>query len=609
MEGNRPPIVIPGLSTLIGLSTFLLTILILRWGKPILMPVALAILLTFLLAPLVKSLRRLKISQPLAVIIAACFVFSVLTGLLWTLGHEMTRLASGLPEYKGNIRQKIEDLDLASRGSPVQKVRRILQELRGDLKSKTANSERSAHVSEPVPKPVPVVVQNENPLDNWVVPSALGSFIDVVGTGALVLVLVIFMLLHRLELRNRLIRLAGSERLPTMTHALDEAGARISRYLLMQTMVNTSYGVVVGIALFVIGLPYALLWAFMAGLLRFIPYVGAWLGAIFPLALALASFPGWYSVVLVAGVFVVLETVNNMLVEPLLYGHSAGVSQVALLIAVAFWTWIWGPIGLALATPLTVCVVVLGKYVPAIAFLHVLMGDEPVLEERLIFYQRLLAHDEAEVGEIVTNRLRKQKFVQVYDDLVIPALITAKLDHHRNELSENAHMRIIAHIRRLIPESGPVESETSSDPLIIGVASSDHSDEVALQMLAQVLAARGIPLQILRANQLDSAPDPAISPIFCVVSTAPSSPRKSKLVCRELRKKAPGAKIYLIRLGTQFAAEQISDLLSEIDGLEGTLEAAEKTLEETVSNRVPRKHLPQSGNPTDQAAGLAVIIP
>jgi hypothetical protein len=308
----------------------------------------------------------------------------------------------------------------------------------------------------------------------------------------------------------------------------------------MQTMVNTSYGVLVGIARYFIGLQYALLWAFMAGLLRFIPYVGAWLGAIFPIALALASFPGWYSVLLVAGVFVVLETINNMLVEPLLYGHSAGVSQVALLIAVAFWTWIWGPIGLALATPLTVCVVVLGKYVPAIAFLHVLMGDEPVLEEQLIFYQRLLANDQAEVGKIVTNRLRKQKFIQVCDDLIIPALVTAKQDHQRNELSENAHLQIIAHIRGLIPESGPVEPKNSSDPNIVGVASSDHSDEAALLMLARVLAAEDIRLQMLRANQLDSTIAPAISTVFCVVSTAPSSPRKSKLICRELRKRHRG---------------------------------------------------------------------
>lgn len=577
MEGKQSSVRIPGLSTLIGLATFLLSILILKWGKPILMPVALAILLTFLLAPLVNRLRRFKINQPLAVIIAACFVFSALGGLVWTLGHEMTHLAIGLPEYKDNIRQKIEDLDLASRGSPVEKLRRIFQELRGDLRSKTPGTARSPHSAEPAQKPVPVVVQNENPLENWAVPSALGPFIDVVGTAALVVVLVIFMLLHHLELRNRLIRLAGFERLPTMTRALDEAGARISRYLLMQTMINTSYGVLVGVALYFIGIPYALLWAFMAGLLRFIPYVGAWLGAVFPIGLALASFPGWYSVLLVAGVFALLELFNNMLVEPLLYGHSAGVSQVALLIAVAFWTWIWGPIGLALATPLTVCVVVLGKYVPAIGFLHLLMGDEPMMDERLIFYQRLLADDEVEVREIMAKGLRKQPFVEICDELLIPALISAKQDRLRNELSDTAHAKIIALTRRLIVETPTSGEKSFEEPGIVGVPAADESDELALLMLKRVLEASGAGLMLQSADQLESI-DASNTGSFCVMSLSPSSLRKPRSLCRELRQKSPHGRIFIARLGTPFAEEQVSELLPEIDGIECTLKTAARTL-------------------------------
>ncbi|MDB6037664.1 MAG: hypothetical protein JWM99_1505 [Verrucomicrobiales bacterium] len=573
------------------------------------MPVALAILLTFLLAPLVNRLRRFKINQPFAVIIAACFVFSALGGLVWTLGHEMTRLAIGLPEYKDNIRQKIEDLDLASRGSPLEKLRRILQELRGDIKSKNPGPSNETHTSEPTQKPVPVVVQNENPLENWAVPSALGPFIDVVGTAALVVVLVIFMLLHHLELRNRLIRLAGFERLPTMTRALDEAGARISRYLLMQTMINTSYGILVGVALYFIGLPYALLWAFMAGLLRFIPYVGAWLGAIFPIGLALASFPGWYTVLLVAGVFAVLELFNNMLVEPLLYGHSAGVSQVALLIAVAFWTWIWGPIGLALATPLTVCVVVLGKYVPAIGFLHLLMGDEPVLEERLIFYQRLLADDEVEVREIMTNRLRKQPFVEICDELLIPALISAKQDRLRNELSEKAHLKIIAQARRLITESPLPAMKSSGDPGIIGIPAADDSDELALLMLGRVLETNGIGLLVRRSDQLESPEVMSNTPIFCVMSLAPSSLRKPRAICRELRQRSPHGKIFIARFGTPFAEEQVSELLPEIDGLECTLKTVSRTLRPAPQSNKSVEGTHSDAIPAPVAAPLGTTQP
>ena len=219
--------------------------------------------------------------------------------------------------------------------------------------------------------------------------------------AVVVTVLAIFMLLERRELRDRVILLIGYRRMTATTRALDEAGARISRYLLMQSIISGSFGVAVGLGLFLIGVPYAVIWGCLAAALRFIPYVGVFSAALLPFALSLAVFPGWLQPALVVGLFLVLDVVANMVIEPWLYGHSAGVSQVALLVAVLFWTWLWGPVGLLLATPLTVCLIVLSKHLPALGFIVVLMGDRPVIEAKARYYQRLLARDQDEAADIV----------------------------------------------------------------------------------------------------------------------------------------------------------------------------------------------------------------
>jgi len=236
--------------------------------------------------------------------------------------------------------------------------------------------------------------------------------------------------------QETLIRLIGYGRMTVTTTALQDAGARISRYLLMQSIINSVFGLAVGLGLFLIGLPYAALWGFLAAVLRFIPYIGPWVAAIIPSALALAAFEGWIWPIAVAGLFVVLELFTNMILEPLLYGDSAGVSQVALLVSVAFWTWLWGPIGLLMATPLTVCLVVLGKYVPQMEYITVLMSDQSVAEKKIIYYQRLLAMDRDEAAEIVEEYVMAHPPEQVYDAVMLPALHFARLDRERDGLTE-----------------------------------------------------------------------------------------------------------------------------------------------------------------------------
>jgi predicted PurR-regulated permease PerM len=343
-----------------------------------------------------------------------------LGGIGCVVTWQFTALANELPQHAENLKHKLADLRGMGHGGVIEKVQQTIEEVLSERHQ--APPPRSGGLSGTEPeRPVPVVVQGPSVL--WSLPTLL----EPLASAGLVVVLVIFMLLKHSDLRNRLIRLEGYRQLTTATKALDEAGQRISRYLLMQSIINGSFGVGVGLGVFLIGVPYALLWGFLAATLRFIPYVGPGLATILPSAPSLAVFPGWWQPVLVIGLIAALELTNFMVLEPWLYGQSAGVSEVALLVAVAFWTWLWGPVGLLLATPLTVCLSVLSRYIPQLDFINTLMGDEPALELPTIYYQRLLAKDADEAAEVVETYEQTHAPEDVYDDIVVPAALAAAL--------------------------------------------------------------------------------------------------------------------------------------------------------------------------------------
>ena len=350
-------------------------------GRDILVPLALAILLSFMLAPIVIRLRRLGLGRIPSVFAVVVLLFVVLLGLGSIVASQVVHLAENLPRYEWNLRAKIRDLPIAvPSGGVVERTTDMLRDLREELEKATKGPEAKgtdAAAEQPVK---PVLVQVQEPVAPMQTLRELGGpLVKPIATAGLVLVFVIFMLLQREDLRDRIIRLVGSGDVARTTEAMNDAAKRISRYLLMQLVINVLYGLPVGIGLYLIGVPNPILWGLLATILRFIPYVGPMIAALFPIALSFAVAPGWTVPLLTIALFVTLELFSNNILEPWLYGSSTGLSPVAVLVAVVVWTTLWGPVGLLLSTPLTVCLVVLGRHVPQLAFFDVLLGDEPAL--------------------------------------------------------------------------------------------------------------------------------------------------------------------------------------------------------------------------------------
>jgi predicted PurR-regulated permease PerM len=552
------------------LPTVVLVIAALYWAQAVFIPVAISILLTFLLSPVADSLERLRLGRVVSVILIVILAFSFLIAVGWLVSFQLTSVANELPTYRKNIQQKIADIRGAGKGGALEKVQKTAEEVKKEL----AKNDEAVKAQ---PKPREVVVQAEQSSTFWPLPLDIAPMLERLASGGLAIVLVIFMLIQREDLRNRLIRLVGYGRLTTTTRALEEASQRISRYLLMQSTINASFGLAIGVSLSLIGLPYALLWGFLAAMLRFIPYVGPWAAAIMPSALSMIVFEGWMWPALVIAVFLILELINNMILEPLLYGESAGVSEVGLLVAIAFWTWLWGPVGLILATPLTVCVVVLSKYVPQLDFISVLMGDEPVMQSNVSYYQRLLAGDQDEAEEILEDYLKTHPMEQIYDDVLVPALNDVKRDFKFGKLDESSQQFVFGATRNILEELNSLKPKTSANTTasvkptsididhsaappkvrIVGCPVRDEAEELALLMCRQLLASTRYEMEVLADEALTSEVVDQVAEkrpaLICIVSLPPGGLAQTRYLCKRLRLRFPDTRILIGRLGTQTA--------------------------------------------------------
>jgi predicted PurR-regulated permease PerM len=489
------------------IASLCLTVAALYLGQEVLKPIALAILLSFLLAPIAHRLERLKFPRGVAVVVVVLFAFSVIGTVSYVVYGQVADLAEKLPEYKGNIESKINSVKGHFGGGAIDKASKVVAEISHDVSTSqpsTAPAIAGAHktdnsIAHPAAAPVavtPVAPENTTASQRLL---TLLTYLEPLARVGLVIILVIFILLQRDDLRDRIIRLAGHGHLNVTTQALEDAAGRVSRYLMAQSLINGCYGIAIAVGLYFIGVPNSALWGLLCGLMRFIPYVGPWIGASMPIFVAVGVFEGHLKVALTLGLFVACEVLTSMFFEPLVLGARTGVSPLAILIGAAFWTWIWGPIGLVLATPLTVCMVVMGKYVPQLEFLNILLGDEEVLAPRFRYYQRLLAEDPEDAAELIEEYLKEKPLEEIYDTVVIPALAMAERDLRHGRIDVERHQQIIDVVHEMVKvgwEQSVTKTHSAegvpSDICAICLPARGEADEVAALMMAQILTEAGI---------------------------------------------------------------------------------------------------------------------
>jgi predicted PurR-regulated permease PerM len=392
-----------------------------------------------------------------------------------------------------------------------------------------------------------------------------GPLTGILETAGIVVIFTLFILMRREDLRNRLLRLAGSDQLNVMTEALDEASQRLGRYLLLQFVVNAGYGLLFGLGVYLIGIPHPLLWGVFGTLLRFVPYIGTPVAALFPMGMALAVFPGWSQVGLTFALFLLLELTIANLIEPWLYGSHTGVSSFAILVAAIFWGMLWGPVGLILSTPLTVCLILMGRYIPQLNFLEILLGDEPVLSPQAHYYQRLLALDDGEARDIADKYLKQNPIASLYDSVLIPALSLAEKDRHMNVLDETRTKFIHQSTRELVEELYEVcQNATSpdSDDLsaiaettrfasgqrIVCVPARNEADEIVGTMVMQLLRRAGYEadaLPIAAVSTMLEQVEQLHPEIICVSALPPFAAMQAKSLCKQLRQRCPDVRILL----------------------------------------------------------------
>jgi predicted PurR-regulated permease PerM len=549
-----------------------LVVVVLHWAQAVLVPFAVAVLLTFVVTPPVAWLQRWVGRVP-AVLLVVTLVFAVLGLTGWGLTRQMDYLADDLPRYRTNILAKIADVRGAGKGGSVEKMQETIKDIETDLGRSDAPKGTIAR---------PVVVTSEQ-VTGFAGFAWLAPIVGQLGTAAFVLAMVIFMLLERRDLRDRLIGLVGHGQLAITTKAFDEAGTRVSRQLLMQSLVNLIYGVAVGIGLHFLGVPYALVWAALGAALRFIPYIGPVLGAGAPIMVSLAALEGWAGPLWVVGLFVVLELFTNLVLETVLYAGAAGVSQVALLASVAFWTWLWGPLGLLMATPLTVCLVVLGKHVPGLEFVGTLMADTPALAPEHGYYQRLLARDQAEAADLIERHIKTEPHRSVYDALLLPALNYAERDRLEQRLSPEEETAVIDATRELLSDAAdsirrlnpaPFEAPDQQslpgprEPLrVLGYAANGVADELALAMLAHVLDDLPIAVEITRtrmqASELVSLVHERGFTVVCIADLPPSPASKTRYLVKRLRIAFPEVRVLVGRWAPPALADESTQVLRD----------------------------------------------
>jgi predicted PurR-regulated permease PerM len=519
-----------------ALFTTVIVVTVLKVAQDVFIPLALAILCTFLLAPMVESLTRWHIKRLIAVIVSLALGLALIVGLGTLVFNQFADLAKELPSYQRQLRTNLAQFGGALRGG-VAETTHAFEEL-------TKEIDRVAP-SEPKPRGVGKVQVVEPPATALeTIRNVVGPVVRPVGTTLAVIVLVAFMLLRLPDLRDRILRLLGARYLHLTTEALNDAAGRVSRYLLMQIVINGWTGLAVTTGLWVLHVPNAVLWGALTLVLRFIPYVGVWMAAAIPLALSFAVFDDWTRPLMVFGLFAVLELFDWSVLEPWLYGSHTGVSPVALLLAAGFWTWLWGFAGLFLAVPMTVCAAVMGKYIPQMKFLQVLLGDEPVLEPHERLYQRLLSSNRDEADSVLQAALRQSSILEVCDAIIVPAMLRAEEDHDRGTLTDARRQTILEHINEWVDErlelmtpsmSRFASAEVPARAAVLCVPASGRTDEIIAKLFQAAIIERNLSARIIGPDAAEIVKGDHGSRAIVISAVPPEAVTAARAVCKRMR--------------------------------------------------------------------------
>jgi predicted PurR-regulated permease PerM len=586
---RAPTVEVPAAETpkpeaLFGLATGVVVVSALYLARDVLIPITLAVFLTFFLAPIVRLLQRARFPRVAAVAVSVVLALAIILLLGGIIGAQLKSLIADAPQYQSTVINKFESLHSAVNGLVKQVTGRLEPVHESPKSAPDASGE-----AEPDQAPIPVVIASSSSGYLETARLVLEPILSPLSTLAIVLIVTIFILVRQEDLRDRLIRLFGSNDLHRTTLAIDDATQRLTRYFLTQAAINASFGLLIGVGLFLIGLPSPVLWGLLAALLRFVPYVGSITAAVLPIALAAAVDPGWSKALWTAGLFIVAEGVTGQILEPVLYGSSTGLSPTAVVIVAIFWSWIWGPIGLILSTPLTLCLVVLGRHVRRLEFFDVLLGDRPALTPVETLYQRLLAGDPDEVLEQADGLMKGRALSSYYDDIALKALRLVANDLSRGVVKPGQLEKIQDVMLGLIQDLEPHEDvdptltaaqakaavvevagvarperETATQPApegqvhesanlpdvwrtersVLCVAGRDPLDGVVASMLAQLLRKHGLGARpVLHSevsrftiNTLDTT---GVAMIFVTYAELRGNPPHMRYLLRRIRQRFP----------------------------------------------------------------------
>ncbi|MEN3210845.1 AI-2E family transporter [Methylorubrum populi] len=533
-----PPPVTPGLRGLLTLAVGVVVIAALYYGREVFIPLVLAILLSFVLAPVVSFLRRMYLGRVPSVIIAVLLALSIILGIGAVLGTQVASLATDLPRYQTTVQQKLSGLQEGLLGRANALLQRINHQVHdASQKASAAGTTAERSVGGETPKAQLVRVQEPDPSPLTLAHNILGPIVEPLTTVGIVLVVVVFLLMQREDLRNRLIRLFGSRDLHRTTVAMDDAASRLGTYFLAQLGMNAAFGVLIGLGLWAIGVPSPILWGVFSALMRFVPYIGAFISGLLPVALAAAVDPGWSMAIWTAALFLIAEPLFGHVIEPLLYGHSTGLSPFAVIVSTLFWGFLWGPVGLILATPFTVCLVVLGRHVESLEFFDVLLGDRPPLTPVENFYQRMLAGDPDEARDIGEAMLKERSLSSYYDEVALKGLQLAANDYARGVVTPAQLGNIKLSCQGLVedfenrPDVEPEVDPKNRNPADVpSLAERTHPKNEAVPGQAPPIEQRAPTWQ-------------GDTPVLCIAGRGPLDEAASTILAQLLRKHGLGARV------------------------------------------------------------------